>query len=185
MLEEHFLNPRNVGKVDDPSATGRAGSLTCGAVLIVTLKIDNTHQVTDALFKAAGCSRLVSACSVLTEIAKGKSTAKAAIQAQEIETTLNAQLGLPPEGKDHCAALAGEAMLMAIRSYSDSIRNEWSGDEALICTCFGVAEGAIEREVRLGHLSTIAEVTAACKAGAGCGSCHSLIQDMLDTCDFR
>jgi NifU-like protein len=177
---QHFLNPLNVGSVDSPEAVGRAGSLKCGAVLVVSLRIGDHQTVRDAKFKVAGCSRLIAACSILTEHAKGKTTAQAAKLAETAVETLESQLGPAPEGRDHCGIVAGEALLHAIRNYSDSIRAEWSGDDALICTCFGVSEKTIEAAIRKGNLQTVAEVTIANNAGAGCRSCHPLIQDILD-----
>jgi NAD(P)H-nitrite reductase large subunit len=57
---------------------------------------------------------------------------------------------------------------------------EWSGEKALICTCFGVSEETIENLVKENSLETIEEVTAACNAGGGCGSCQPLIQEIID-----
>ena len=82
-----------------------------------------------------------------------------------------------------CAALARNALLDAIREYSKAARDDWAGDEALICTCFFVSERTIEREIQTRGLTTVAEVTRACNAGAGCGSCHQLIQEILATND--
>jgi NifU-like protein len=93
---------------------------------------------------------------------------------------LRERLGALPAERSECPALAGEALVSAIRNYSDSAREEWEGDEALICTCFCVSERTIEREIQTRELRTIAEVTAACSAGGGCRSCYSLIQDILD-----
>jgi NifU-like protein len=81
----------------------------------------------------------------------------------------------------HCPGLARDALLAAIREYSDVAREEWIGDEALICTCFFVSERTIEREIAARGLKTVAEVTRACSAGGGCGSCHQLIQEILET----
>ena len=85
-----------------------------------------------------------------------------------------------PAERKHCAALACETLVSAIRNYSDAVRDEWSGDDALICTCFGVSEHTIERAIQTDGLQTSAEVTKATNAGAGCRSCFPLIQDMLD-----
>jgi NifU-like protein len=71
-------------------------------------------------------------------------------------------------------------MVAAIREYSDAIRDNWEGDQALICTCFGVSDKRIEQEIHQNHLTTVAEVTRACNAGAGCRSCCPLIEDILD-----
>jgi NifU-like protein involved in Fe-S cluster formation len=53
--KEHFIDPMNVGEVSSPDAIGRAGSLKCGAVLLITLKVDEAQRITEARFKAAGC----------------------------------------------------------------------------------------------------------------------------------
>jgi NifU-like protein len=76
--------------------------------------------------------------------------------------------------------LASEALLEAIRAYSDSARDHWNGDDPLICTCFGVSERTIENEIKTKKLDTIAAVTRACNAGAGCRSCYPLIEDILE-----
>jgi NifU-like protein len=75
-------------------------------------------------------------------------------------------------------------LLAAIREYSNAARDDWAGDEALICTCFFVSERTIEREIKTHGLTTVREVTTACNAGGGCGSCHQLIQEILDTNDL-
>jgi len=75
-------------------------------------------------------------------------------------------------------------MLAAIRDYSNAARDDWAGDEALICTCFFVSEQTIEREIKQHGLSSVKEVTRATNAGGGCGSCHQLIQEILATHDL-
>lgn len=133
------------------------------------------HRLSQARFRAAGCDVLVASASLLTERVAGKTTADAAVIGQEPETLA----GVIPN-HEHCPGLACDALLAAIREYSNAARDDWAGDEALICTCFFVSEHTIEREIQTRGLTTVAEVTAVCNAGAGCGSCHQLIQDILD-----
>jgi len=182
LINEHFFTPKNVGEINAATAVARAGSLTCGAALLLSLQIDKSQRITDAKFKSAGCSYLVAASSFLTEQVKGKTTAEAAALGQPPQESFIKGLGEWPMDRTHCAAIACEALVSAIKQYSDSIRQDWEGDEALICTCFGVSERIIEREIQAGGLRTIAEVTKASNAGAGCRSCYSLIQDILDDC---
>jgi len=106
---------------------------------------------------------------MLTEQVTGLTTAEAATICIEVT---------------NCGALARDALLDAIREYSNAARDDWSGDEALICTCFFVSERTIEREIQSRGLTTVAEVTRACNAGGGCGSCHQLIQEILATNDL-
>ena len=181
LAKEHFFNPRNVGDVAGGIA-GRAGSVACGGALRISLRIDESQRIAEAKFKAAGCGFLVASSSFMTEQIKGKTTGEAAALAQSPALAIGEWLGGLPLEKAHCAALACEALLSAITHYSNSVRDEWSGDEALICTCFGVSEKTIEREIQTRGLRTIADVTKACNAGAGCRSCYSLIEDILDDC---
>ncbi len=180
-INEHFFDPKNVGNVEDADAVARAGSVTCGATLRISLRVDESQRITDAKFKSAGCSHLVAASSLLTEQVKGKTTAEAAVLGQSPQKSVIEELGGWPLDRDHCAALACEALISAVRQYSESVREEWAGDEALICTCFGVSERTIENAIKAGGLLTVAEVTRTCNAGAGCGSCYSLIEDILGT----
>jgi NifU-like protein involved in Fe-S cluster formation/bacterioferritin-associated ferredoxin len=179
ILIEERISPY-VGEVRNPQGEGRAGSLVCGAFLRVTLRIDDVGRITRIRFKVAGCSRLVAACGAMSQAVEGLRTADAALLAQSLEATATRNLGPPPAGREHCASLAGEALLTAVRSYSDASRTEWQGEDALICSCFGVCERTIEEAVHRHGMSAIEDVTKACRAGAGCRSCYPLIQDILD-----
>ena len=178
---DHFFNPRNVGDAGEPGFAGRAASLSCGAHVRFSIQVDEMHAVSQAKFRAAGCSVLVAAASVLTERVTGTTTAEAAAIGQTPEALI-AQL--EAAGSEKCVEMACEALLDAIREYSNAARDDWAGDEALICTCFFVSERTIEREIQARGLTSVAEVTKACNAGGGCGSCHQLIQEILETNDL-
>jgi NifU-like protein len=174
---ELFLNPKNVGEAAEPNFVGRSVSFNCGAALRISLHVDGAQRITEAKFRAAGCTVLVASASVLTGQVIGKTTGEAAALGQRPDAVED--IGGAGTRAD-CAELARAALLAAIAAYSDSIRDEWNGDEALICTCFGVSERTIEREIQEKQLRTIAEVTLECNAGAGCRSCYPLIEDILD-----
>jgi NifU-like protein len=179
LIKKHFLRPLNIGSLGDEAFTGRAGSLICGAALRVSVAIDESQRVVDSSFKAAGCSYLVGAASYLCEQIKGEPSGEVAALLQQPALTVREALGDMPPEREHCLTLVCEALLSAITAYSDTMRDEWYGDEALICSCFCVSEKTIEDAIRSGGLRTIAEVTKACNAGGGCRSCYSLIEDML------
>src|SRR5687767_7458180 len=172
VTRDEFLNPRNVGDVAEPKFIGRAASFDCGAALRISIQVDDSQTITDARFKAAGCSTLIAAASLLTERVKGMATGDAAAGGELPEAIAHFS-------QRECVLLAHEALIKAIQGYSDSIRDHWEGDEALICTCFGVSESRIEKEIASKGLTTIDEVTRACNAGAGCQSCHPLIEELL------
>jgi NifU-like protein len=179
-LCDHFFYPRNVGDADEPSFTGRSASLSCGALIRFSIQVDEAHSISQARFRAAGCNVLVAAASMLTERVHGVATAEAAAIGQEA-AVLGEQIGTE---NVRCVELACNALLDAIREYSNAAREDWAGDEALICTCFFVSERTIEREIQTRGLTTVAEVTRVCNAGGGCGSCHQLIQEILEANDL-
>ena len=65
---DHFLNPRNVGEIENPDGTGEVGSLACGDALKLTFKLDENGKIKDAKFKTFGCASAIASSSVLTEL---------------------------------------------------------------------------------------------------------------------
>lgn len=180
-ISEHFLQPQNVGDVAEADASAETGSFVCGAVMRLSLKLDTETQViSDARFKAAGCGYLVACASVLTEIIRGLTTAEAANASGLLQENLSEYFGTPPREKEHCVLLCAEALREAVARYSQRVRDEWTGEEALICTCFGVSEKRIEQLIADRSLHTVREVTTACNAGGGCQSCRPLIEEILE-----
>jgi NifU-like protein len=177
-INQHFLNPRNVGEVGDANAVGEKGSFTCGAILRLSLKIDaRSQRITDAKFKATGCGFLIASASALTETVKDLAISRAATLD---ETAVTDWFGELPPDRTQCAALCREALHAALANYHNATREEWTGDEALICTCFGVSEKSIESVIHTRSLRTVEQVTRTCNAGGGCQSCRPLIEDILD-----
>ncbi len=180
-VQKFFADPRNVGEVAAESAAGETASLACGAIVRLSLKIDpQSQRITEARFKAVGCGFLIASVSILTEVIKGLTTAEAASVSELYEESVAKHFGELPAERRHCARLCGEALVEAITYYSHLVREEWTGEEALICTCFGVSEKTIERVIKEGNLHTVKEVTRACSAGGGCHSCRPLIEEILE-----
>ena len=180
---DHYRNPRNVGKLDNPDAVGIAGSLACGDQLKIYLKIEN-GIVTDAKFQTFGCGSAVASSSILTEMIIGKSI-------EEVKKITNKDIadqlgGLPPE-KMHCSVMGYEALEDALKNYApedmvdlDELR-ETEVREKIVCTCFNVTENQIWEAIKLNGLKTVEEVTNYTKAGGACGKCKVLIQDIINT----
>ena len=57
---------------------------------------------------------------------------------------------------------------------------EFAGEKALICTCFGVSEDTIQKMIAENRADTVEDVGDLCNAGTGCGSCRFLIQELID-----
>ncbi len=112
---DHFMNPRNVGTIENPSATATEGSPACGDQVTVYLQInDETKVIEDVKFKSYGCASNIATASMITEMAKGKTLE----EAEEISwrDAMEELDGLPPT-KAHCSVLAADTLHNAIINY--------------------------------------------------------------------
>ncbi len=179
-VTEHFLNPMNVGEIENADAEAMTGSIVCGDALKLTLKIDKeTDIITDAKFKTFGCASAIASSSILTEMVKGKTIDQAkAITNKDIAD----ELGGLPEEKMHCSVMGMETLELAIANYRGEViaNDDHEHDEgAIICKCFGITDTKIERTIRENNLTTVDEVTHYTKAGGGCGACKMDLEDII------
>jgi len=173
-VQEHFLHPRNVGEIENPSGTGDVGSLACGDALKLTLKIDDKGIITDAKFKTFGCASAIASSSVLTEMVMGMPVEQAAkITNEDIANALG---GLPKE-KMHCSVMGREALEAALADYRGLILPMAEGE--VVCECFGVTDLEVIRAVRESNLRSVEEITNFTKAGGGCGKCEDKLRSLL------
>ena len=177
LVQEHFLNPRNVGEVDKPSGIGDVGSLACGDALKLTIKVDDTDTITDAKFKTFGCASAIASSSALTEMIKGmKVTDAEKITNEDIANFLG---GLPKE-KMHCSVMGREALEAAIADFRGMALPMAEGE--IVCECFGVTDLEVLRAVKESNLRSVEEITNFTKAGGGCGKCEDKLRDILNEC---
>ncbi|MCE5282930.1 MAG: Fe-S cluster assembly protein NifU [Deltaproteobacteria bacterium] len=174
-VKDHFLNPRNVGEVENPDGIAEVGSIACGDALKFSFKLDENKRIKDARFKTFGCASAIASSSALTEMIKGMTLEEAAkVTNKDIAEYLG---GLPDE-KMHCSVMGKEALEKAIENYQGAPAKEEGAQ--IVCECFGVTDREIERAVRENHLTTVEEVTNYTKAGGGCGNCHEAIRQIIE-----
>ena len=110
---DHFMNPRNVGEIENASGVGEVGNPACGDMMRLYLKIED-GRVVDAKFRTFGCGAAIASSSMLTEMIKGKTVAEAReITNRHVADALD---GLPPV-KIHCSVMAEEAVKSALDDY--------------------------------------------------------------------
>lgn len=173
-VKDHFINPRNVGVVENPDGIGEVGSLACGDALKLTFKLGNDQKISDAKFQTFGCASAIASSSALTEMIKGLSLEEAAeITNEDIARFLG---GLPKE-KMHCSVMGRDALEKAIAYYQGHKVQAKEGE--IVCECFGVTDLDIVRAVKENNLQTVEDVTDYVKAGGGCGNCHDRIEEII------
>lgn len=113
---EHFMNPRNVGEIDNASGVGEVGNAKCGDIMRIYLDIDKeTEVIKDVKFKTFGCGSAIASSSMATEMVKGKTIHEAlAVTNKAVAEALD---GLPPV-KMHCSVLAEQAIKAALIDYA-------------------------------------------------------------------
>ena len=175
-VKDHFLNPRNVGILEDADGVGEVGSIACGDALTFYFKLDENGKIKEATFQTFGCASAIASSSALTEMVKGLTLEEAKnITNDDIAEYLG---GLPKE-KMHCSVMGRDALEKAITCHLGEPEKEIEGN--IVCECFGVTDVEIDRVVRENHLTSIEDVTDYVKAGGGCGNCHDSIQDIIDS----
>ena len=110
---DHFLQPRNLGVIEDADGIGEVGNAKCGDIMKMYLKI-NDDIITDVKFETFGCASAIASSSMATELIKGQRV-EDAMQLTN-KAVAEALDGLPAY-KMHCSVLAEEAIQAALEDY--------------------------------------------------------------------
>ena len=112
---DHFLNPHNVGEIENADGIGTYGSPVCGDMMQMSINVDENDIITDAKFKTFGCGSAIASSSMATDMIIGKSVEEALeLSNQKIVD----ELGGLPDVKLHCSVLAEHAIKAAIYDYA-------------------------------------------------------------------
>lgn len=124
MVMEHFMNPQNVGEIENPDGVGQVGNVKCGDIMKIYLRINDEEVIEDIKFKTFGCGSAVASSSMATVIIKGK-TVKEALTITN-KDVLEALGGLPAV-KVHCSVLAEQALKAAVYDYAQKTGKHYEG----------------------------------------------------------
>ncbi len=108
---DHWMNPRNFGKLDNPDGYGRITG-PCGDTMEIFLKIKD-EKIEDAHFLTDGCGTTIACGSVITELIKGKTIEQ--VKQITSDNLLKKIGGLPPLD-EHCVVLATNTLQSAINN---------------------------------------------------------------------
>lgn len=110
---EHFMNPKNVGELENPDGIGQVGNVNCGDIMRMTITVEDNH-ITDIRFKTFGCGAAIAVSSMVTEMVKGMVLEEAVrISRDDVAVALG---GLPDK-KLHCSNLGTDALKAAVNDY--------------------------------------------------------------------
>ncbi len=112
-LLDHYENPRNRGRLEDPDAQMTWGNPGCGDVLTIYLKISEDGQITDISFEGEGCTVSQAAASILTEQLKGQPLSYAEnLTPDDVISWVGPEVMLT---RPRCALLALSTLKLALR----------------------------------------------------------------------
>ncbi|MCK5842254.1 MAG: iron-sulfur cluster assembly scaffold protein [Candidatus Sabulitectum sp.] len=115
ILMDHFMNPRNVGNLDNPDGHSEVGSPQCGDAMFLDIDIDDEGRIGDIAFKTFGCAGAIASASALTEMCRGLPVEEALqIKNSQIAKYLG---GMPPE-KFHCSVMGHQALRDAVKDFN-------------------------------------------------------------------
>lgn len=177
------MTPKNAGEAVGTNARGVQASFVCGSAVRFSFRIDEaSKEILDAKFTTTGCGYMIATADFLAEKITGKKLVQLhGLHDDVIARWIKDALGEFPAGRQDCMDVCISALHNTLADFRARQIEEWKGEKVLICTCFGVSEETIENAIRTESLQTVNEVTDACNAGGGCGSCQPLIQEILDS----
>ena len=166
----------------DANAAATAANFSCGSFVRFSLSIDTeTRAINGVSFSSNGCGFMLAAADELAEhISKKNLTDLHGLADAELNKHIQTHLSEFPANRHECLTTCIEALRAAFADHRTWQIDEFKGERALICTCFGVSEDTIENLIVKESLATVDQVANICNAGSGCGSCRMLIQEMLD-----
>ncbi len=118
---EHFNEPHNQRKMENPDGVGKVGNALCGDVMWLYIKVKEDENgdeiIEDISWETFGCTAAIATSSMVTDLAKGEKVDEAIeITNEQVAEELD---GLPPV-KMHCSNLASDGLVEAIYDYLDS-----------------------------------------------------------------
>src|SRR5829696_6955446 len=136
--------------IDAAEATATEGSFVCGSFVSLLLKIDReAGEIVDAKYRTNGCGYMIAAGEVLTaNVISRRLQDLHGADPQELIGELTTELGPLPGSRSRCASTVIDALRTALANYRRNLIDEYRGERALICTCFGIDEDTIESCIR-------------------------------------
>jgi NifU-like protein len=165
-------------KPEHVDASGTDAKLDCGCFIRIFLKLGEASV--EAGSESNGCGYMVVGADLLMRHISGSALSDLhGLSDRELATVIDQAALDIPNDRHPCI----NACIAAVRSAFKALRakriEEYTGEKALICTCFGVTEEHLEELARSGAVDSVESAAAETNAGSGCGSCRMLIEEIV------
>lgn len=138
-------------------------------------------QVVAVKYQVNGCGFMIATAEVIADALTSRFlTELHSLDHAWLNSLIEAKLGPFEKGRQQCKDTCFEAIQSAFSDYRALQIEEFQGEKALICTCFGVTEETIELVIGQERVSSVEQIGQLCNAGSGCGSCRMMIQELID-----
>ncbi len=163
-----------------PSGNGRGVCLNCAGLIVISIT-ENIRKLDQVGFESGGCAYMNASASVIAEKLRGLDMRSFGSKIDQISRAcVETELGTFPDERSECLQGVIDAFRGAISDHSSRSVDEFPGEQALICTCFGITEDRLFAAIKTRNAADVESVADACNAGSGCGSCRMLIQEYID-----
>jgi len=177
----------HMGAIPDADGYGQHGSISCGDAMEFTFRCERgadprNDRIVETRYQTFGCTSAIASSEALCRLLEEKQITP--IDALHIKNAdIVAYLdGLPPQ-KLHCSVMGAEALQAAVVDWARKRSvplselgidpEQLEEDEGrVVCRCFNLTEPYLRRKIKELNLRTIADITAAVKAGGACTACH-------------
>ncbi|MBV8716374.1 MAG: SUF system NifU family Fe-S cluster assembly protein [Chloroflexi bacterium] len=106
IILDHYQNPRNHGRLPDPTVANRGHNPLCGDEVELSLHITDDH-LDEIAFSGRGCSISQASASMMTEKVRGQTLSEIREAVQRFTQSMANRSAAPAELEDELDALQG------------------------------------------------------------------------------
>jgi len=162
------------------NAVGKSASFVCGSFVRFGLRVDGSKKrIEDVRYSTNGCGFAVAAAETIARKFRLASLTELH-GTKDIASLIRTSVGVFPNGREHCLETVIGAFREALANYRSRLVEEFVGEKALVCTCFGIADDEIVELIEKHRITDLSELSKLSNAGSGCGSCQMLIRELIE-----
>src|SRR5204863_1509565 len=141
-VQKRFDSPCCAKIVNSANAEGISASFLCGSFVAFALRIDaNMKIISDAGFRSNGCGYMIAAADALAEMVTGQYLSELhGLNDEELKSKVGEAFPGISNDRRQCINVCIEALRRAFSDFRVRLIEEFRGENALVCTCFGVTE---------------------------------------------